>query len=221
MKVTKDLATITVSMMDDHPVVLNGLEKMLQEKQTEFTIYDTCTQEEKLLTCLQIRQPDVLLLDIQMSGKQGDELANEISVLYPNVNILALTNMNQTFHVRNMFMNGAKGYLLKTTDPQTLYKAIKVVSSGEEFVDPSLRKQMLHDLLSNRASANGIPLLTKRETEVLTLIANEYTSKEIAQQLFISLSAVENHRLNLFFKLNVKNVVGLVKKALHLGLIKV
>lgn len=205
--------------MDDHPVVLNGLEKMLLERQDIITIYDACSTEDKLLACLKAKEPDVLLLDIQMQGRQGDELALDISRSYPHIAIVALTNMNQTFHVRNMFLNGARGYLLKTTSPVVLYKAIETVCKGEQFIDPSLRRQMLNDLLDNRAIANGIPLLTKRETEVLTLIANELTTKEIAQKLYISASAVENHRLNLFLKLNVKNVVGLVKKAIHMGLV--
>lgn len=210
---------ISVTLTDDHPVVINGIQKMLAEYD-HIVICDTCRNEETLMASLSVRQPDVLLLDIQMKGKQGDELALMVSGLYPQIAILALTNLDQTFHVRNMFLNGAKGYILKTTEPYDLIHAIETVHKGIQYIDVSLREQMLQDMLETRAVKNNIPALTKRETEILGLIANEMTSPEIAKKLFVSLSAVENHRLNLLFKLNVKNAVGLVKKAIHLGLIK-
>jgi DNA-binding NarL/FixJ family response regulator len=210
---------ITVTITDDHPVVINGIQKMLLEY-PHIEIYDTCRNGDELMACLKKRQPDVLLLDIQMKGLQGDEVAKAVSGQYPQVAILALTNLDQAFHIRNMFLNGAKGYLLKTAGPHILIEGIETVCKGKQFIDHDLKDLMLHDMLETRANANGIPALTKRETEILNLIANEMTSPEIAQKLFISLSAVENHRLNLLFKLNVKNAVGLIKKAIHLGLIK-
>jgi DNA-binding NarL/FixJ family response regulator len=210
---------ISVTLTDDHPVVINGIQKMLAEYD-HITVCDTCRDGETLLSSLAIRQPDVLLLDIQMKGMQGDELARMVTALYPQIAILALTNLDQTFHVRNMFLNGAKGYILKTTEPNDLIHAIETVYKGNQYIDSCLREHMLQDMLETRAVKNNIPALTKRETEILGMIANEMTSPEIAKKLFVSLSAVENHRLNLLFKLNVKNSVGLVKKAIHLGLVK-
>lgn len=210
---------IAVTVMDDHPVVLNGIQKMLIEFD-HIELYDTCSHEAKLMASLKERQPDVLLLDIQMQGKQGYEIAKIITREYPGMAILALTNLDQPFHVRNMFMNGARGYLLKTASPGDLIKAIETVYAGKQYIDNTLRNQMLNDLLEARANAHTIPALTKREKEILELIAEELTSPEIAKRLFISLSAVENHRLNLLFKLNVKNAVGLIKKAMQMGLIR-
>jgi DNA-binding NarL/FixJ family response regulator len=210
---------ITVTITDDHPVVINGIQKILMEY-NHIEILDTCVNGEALLLRLKEQQPDVLLLDIQMKGLQGDEVAQQVSKLYPSIAILALSNIDQAFHIRNMFLNGAKGYLLKTAWPSQLIKAIETIHQGKQFIDDDLKDLMLHDMMETRANANGVPALTKRETEILHLIANEMTSPEIAKKLFISLSAVENHRLNLLFKLNVKNAVGLIKKAIHLGLIK-
>lgn len=210
---------ITVTITDDHPVVLNGIQKILAEYK-HIEILDACTSGAALLLRLKERQPDVLLLDIQMKGMQGDEVAQEVSKLYPHIAILVLSNLDQAFHIRNMFLNGAKGYLLKTAGPFQLINAIETIHKGRQFIDEDLKDLMLHDMMETRANTNGIPALTKRETEILHLIANEMTSPEIAKKLFISLSAVENHRLNLLFKLNVKNAVGLIKKAIHLGLIK-
>lgn len=210
---------IKVSIADDHPIVLTGLEKILKGH----PLVELCNisrNGESLLNNLELQVPDVLLLDIQMPGKQGDELAKIISAKYPAVSILVLTNMDQAFHVRNMFMNGAMGYLLKSTDQYTLIEAIETVSRGNQYVDPALRDQMLHELLDTKKRTSSLPTLTKREKEVLELIAEEMTSPQIAKKLFISLSTVENHRLNLLFKLGVKNAVGLVRKAIQFGLIR-
>jgi len=211
---------IKVSTLDDHPVVINGIKNMLREYD-QVELLDTCTDEEALLAAIQERQPDVLLLDVQMQGKQGDELAALISARYPGIAILALSNLNQAFHVRNMFLSGVKGYVLKTAEPGRIMEAIESVHRGEQYIDPVLRNSMLSDLLTDtRAKQHAIPALTTREKEILELIAEEMTSQEIAKKLFISLSAVENHRLNLLFKLNVKNAVGLIRKAIQLGLIR-
>ncbi len=211
---------IKVTTLDDHPVVLNGIKNMLMEYE-QVALLDTCTNENELMEALLNRQPDVLLLDVQMQGKQGDELATLISRKYPEISILVLSNLNQAFHVRNMFMSGAKGYILKTADPDGIMQAIEAVYNGEQYLDPALRNSMLSDLLMDtRAKEHAIPDLTMREKEILKLIAEEMTSKEIAQKLFISLSAVENHRLNMLFKLNVKNSIGLVRKAIQLGMIQ-
>ncbi len=211
---------IKVSTLDDHPVVINGIKNMLREYD-QVELLDTCTDEQTLLTALQNRRPDVLLLDVQMQDKQGDELAALISGKHPEIAILALSNLNQAFHVRNMFMSGVKGYVLKTAEPDQIIEAIECVYGGHQYIDPSLRNSMLGDLLMDtRAQEHAIPALTSREKEILELVAEELTSQEIAKKLFISLSAVENHRLNLLFKLNVKNAVGLIRKAIQLGLIK-
>lgn len=210
---------ISVTITDDHPVVINGLEKILAEY-SNIQICAVCTNEDSLMTSLKRRQPDVLLLDIQMPGRQGDELAQIISERYPKVNILAITNLSQPFHVRNMFLNGAHGYVLKTAAPDIIVKAIETVYKGEQYIDPALKDHTLHDMLKNKANSNNVPILTRREMEILELIANEITSKEIARKLFISFSAVENHRLNLLSKLGVRNSVGLVRKAIQLGLIR-
>lgn len=211
--------SIRITIADDHHVVVEGLQRML-EGQPKVTICDVCMNGNALMESLAKQQPDVLLLDIQMPGTQGDELAKIITEQYPQVTILTLTNLNQTFHVRNMFLNGAKGYLLKSADQFTLLEAIETVHKGNQFVDPSLREQMLSEMLENRAKAHSVPVLTQREKEILELIASEYTSAQIGKKLFLSLSTVENHRINIFFKLGVKNVAGLVRKAIQLGIIK-
>ncbi len=209
---------IQVSIADDHPIVLMGLERMI----TEHPLVELCSiskNGDALLNSLQLKQPDVLLLDIQMPGKQGDELAKIIVEKYPTVAILVLTNLNQPFHIRTMFQNGVKGYLLKSADQYTLIQAIDTVHKGNQFIDPTLKGKMPLAVLGNKG-ITPTATITKREQEILNLICEGLTSAQIAKKIFITLSTVENHRLNLFLKLGVKNVAGLIKKATELGLIK-
>lgn len=209
---------IKISLLDDHLIVTRGLSTILEE-QHFITLQNTYSTGRQLLDGLKQNQPDVLLLDIQLPDIQGDELAKTVSKLYPQIAILVLTNMDQVFYVRNMFANGARGYLLKSADTHTLLVAIKTVYSGQQYVDISLREQMAYELLDAR-KAKHQPMLTKREQQILELISEEKTNTEIAETLFLSISTIESHRLNLFIKLGVKNAAGLVRKGIQMGLIK-
>lgn len=209
---------IRVSITDDHLIVANGVSTMLKEHPL-IELIGVCTSGKQLLEHLAGEQPDVLLLDIQLPDMQGDELARLITEKYPAVAILVLTNMDQVFYVRNMFMNGVKGYLLKSADTHTLVEAITAVYRGQQYLDSNMQQQMAYELLDAR-KAQVIPKLTKREQKILELIAAEMTNIEIAKELYLSISTVETHRLNLFFKLGVKNAAGLVRKGIQMGLIK-
>lgn len=211
--------SIKVFIADDHPIVLEGIQKILADC-TDISIDRAFFNGHDLLEGLKSEQPDVLLLDIQMPGKQGDEIADRIHKDYPAVAVLALTNLDQSFHVQNMFKSGAKGYLLKSSGKEKIIDAIKSVNKGDQYVDPLMREQMVLDMLDSRVKNASTPALTEREKEVLQLIVDELTSPEIAERLFISQRTVEHHRDNLLFKLDVKNTAGLVKKALQLKLVQ-
>lgn len=208
---------IKVSITDDHLIVTKGIVTMLREHE-QIELLGSYQNGSALLEGLETDLPDVLLLDIQLPDIQGDELASTISKKYPSIAILVLTNMDQLFYVRNMFMNGAKGYLLKSTNGNTLLEAITAVNNGQQYIDGSLKEMMAHELLNSKRS-HLKPMLTKREQKILELIAEERTNKEIATELYLSISTVETHRLNLFFKLGVKNSAGLVRKGIQMGLI--
>lgn len=205
---------IRVSMADDHQIVLNGLEKMLSGF-PEIELAGVYTNGDLLLASLAGSQPDVLLLDIQMPGKNGIELAGIITRKYPSVKIIALTNVDILVQVKKMLKQGSMGYLMKDVDPDTLFKAITVVYGGEQFIDERLKKQ----LLSNFSASPSDKLITRREKEILLLITEEYTNPEIASKLHISPHTVENHRNHLLQKLGVKNTAGLVKAAIEQGLV--
>ena len=161
----------------------------------------------------------MLLLDIELPDSSGIDLCKTVKGKYPQIKIIALTNHEETVYVRKMMKSGADGYLLKGTDQVTLIEAIITVNKGEQFIDDSIKKNILQETISGKKS-NSLLKLTKRENEILSLIANEYSNQEIADKLFLSIRTVESHRLSLSQKLNVKNTVGLVKEAYLRGLVK-
>ncbi len=212
--------TINIAITDDHQMVLEGLQHMLKAY-ADFNIIDTYTTGNALLAGLKHRQPDVLLLDVHLNDFVGEDLVPLLIKQFPAMRILAITSIDNTSRVRNLIRMGCLGYLLKNTPASTLANGIRTVAMGTSFVDPVLKEQLLQDLLQfKNEMAAGHLLLTRREKEILQLLAHEKSSKDIADQLFISLNTVENHRKHLFQKMDVRNVAGLIRKAMILGFIE-
>ena len=205
---------INVAIVDDQVIILNGLQKILAEA-AHINVSALYNSGDELLEGLEKAQPDVLLLDIQMPGRSGIELAAIISKKYPAVKMIALTNVDVLTQMKQMLQKGCLGYLLKDVSPEILINAIETVNSAEQFLNENLKKQ----LLSSLSGQDDKQLITRREKEILKLILEENTNQDIANKLFLSLRTVENHRNNLLQKLNVKNTAGLVKVALQEGLV--
>ncbi len=208
---------IRIAIADDHIMVINGLQKMIADY-PHITIIDTYLTGEDLLKGLEQRVPDVLLLDIQLPGITGDQLAPILHTTYPDLRILTLTNFDNTFYAKNMLHHGALGYLVKRTDQQTLISAIETVYNYKEFLEPSIKQKIEEANLKARNGLPQLPVLTPREKEVLQFIVNGLTSIEIGQQLHLGQRTVENYRFSLMLKLDAKNTALLVKKAIELGL---
>jgi len=164
--------------------------------------------------------PDVLLLDIQLPDKPGDELTHLVLKKFPLIKIIALTNFNSVLHVNSMIANGAKGYLLKTTEEATLIKAIETIFQGGSFIEESLRDELRDFETGVKRMATLKTTLTPREKEILQLIADGLTGQEIASKLFISFKTVEYYRYNILLKLDCTNTALLIKKAMTMGLVK-
>lgn len=173
-----------------------------------------------LLEGLQRQQPDVLLLDVQLPDKNGDELTGIISRKYPSVRILILTSHDSIYYIKTLLRKGAKGYILKTSGQDFLVQAIETVFTGKSFYSPEVNETLVQDTLKIKPPVSLFRQLTPREREILQLIYEEHTSHEIAEKLHISYRTVENYRLGMMQKLDSKNMIGMVKKALQLGLIK-
>ena len=210
---------IQLAIIDDHAVVIDGLKTMLTAFSHLEVIYATQSGRQ-LLEQLEIVMPDVLLMDIQMPEINGIDLCKQVLRQQPGIKIIAFSSFDDSSYVKQIFRGGAKGYLLKNSDKQSIVKAIETVMQDEEYMDETIKKIIVQESLTGqRRSIFDVPL-TKREIEILKLIAEGLSSQEIADKLFISLRTVETHRLNINQKLDVKNTAGLVKEALKRGLIE-
>jgi DNA-binding NarL/FixJ family response regulator len=205
---------INVAIIDDQVIILKGIQKILADAM-QIKVSGVYSNGDDLLESLEKFEPDVLLLDIHMPGKSGTELASIISKKHSTVRIIVLTNVDVLSQMKQMLQKGCLGYLLKDVSPEILIEAIETVYRGEQFLQEEFKVQ----LLNNLSGANKQHLMTRREKEILKMIAEENTNNEIATKLFLSLRTVENHRNNLLNKLNVKNTAGLVKIAINEGFV--
>jgi DNA-binding NarL/FixJ family response regulator len=210
---------IKIAIADDHPMIISGLQNILSNY-SQITLTGTYSDGNELMLGLTQTEPDVLLLDIQLPGKTGDELAPIILKKYPTLRILALTNFDSVLYANNMIRNGVLGYLLKTAKQDMLIKAIETVYNGERFVEPVIEKQLGDFSIKMRSDLFAKVALTLREKEILQLVVNGFTNQQIVEKLFLSINTVKNYRNRIFIKLDVKNMAELTQKALKLGLVR-
>lgn len=210
---------IKIAITDDHPLVIAGIQFLLSSED-DLQIVNSYANGDELMNGLATSRPDVLLLDIQMPGKTGDEIAELVLRQYPGIKIIALTNQDNIYYIKTMLRKGVLGYVLKTAPEEVLHQAIRTVYSGDIFLDPSLRNRFDADEPSNKRATSLVPVLTRREKEVLQLLTRNLTSQQIADELNISRKTVESHRQSLLIKLDVKNVAALIMKGIQLGFIQ-
>ncbi|HTM92702.1 MAG TPA: response regulator transcription factor [Flavisolibacter sp.] len=203
---------IKVFIVDDHYLVIEGIRSLLQsEKNIEWMGH--AMNADSCLSFLNRQQPDVILMDINLPGTNGIELCKEVKSKYPSVFIIGLSTFNQQSFIQKMMDNGASGYVLKNVTQEELVMALETVIKGKIYLSDEAAIT-----LRNKAN-DQIPILTRRELEVLELIANGMTNNEIAEKLFISVTTVDTHRKNLLSKLEAKNVASMIKIATKLQLI--
>ena len=208
---------INILIVDDHQVVLDGIQSMLEQEKDIF-IAGKLMNGLDALEFLKTNPVDVSLIDINMPGIDGIELCKAILKSHPRIKVLALTTFNEVSFITNMMKNGASGYLLKNTTKEELITAIKTIQKGEQYLTHEVQEKLISASFGKK-DTTFIPKLTRREKEVLKLILEEFTTKEIAEKLFISTATVETHRLHLLNKLGVRNTAGLVKVAIQKGLV--
>lgn len=198
---------------DDHQVIIDGIKSLLTSE--EIQAVGEAHSGDELMDKLTRTTPDVILLDINMPGMNGLEAASLIRQKYPVVKLLVLTMYNKPEFIRNLISAGVHGYLLKNTGKAELLNAIRMVYNGEDYFSHEVSKTLIASMKSNTSSQE--PQLTKREKEVLKLIAKGMSTLEIAEKLFVSKHTIDTHRKNLLGKLNIKNSVGLARYAIDNG----
>jgi len=209
--------SIKIAIADDHPIVIGGLQNMLP-LYPHIALIGTYTNGVSLLEGLEHEVPDVLLLDIQLPDKSGEELTPVLLKKHPELKILILTNFDSTLYIANLFALGAHGYILKTAEKEILIRAIETVYKGNQFIEPLMQEKMDQTAIRIAKRSSLKSALTLREKEILQLIVDGSTNPEIAKKLFLSLNTIENYRTNIMLKLDVNNAAALVKKALKAGL---
>lgn len=211
---------IKIMVADDHRVFREGIVSIL-EHNDEIEVVAQARDGKEVLEKLPESTPDLILMDISMGTAGGIETTRLVRESYPHVRILVLSMHSESSYIVKMLEAGASGYLLKDAGSQELINAIKAVAEGHTYFSSQVSATLVGQLLDkSRKPADrkeGIPL-TKREKEILKLIAEEYSNPEIAEKLFISIRTVDTHRRNLLEKLGVKNTAGLVKYAIKHGL---
>jgi DNA-binding NarL/FixJ family response regulator len=214
---------IPLLLVDDHPVVVEGLKALLNSEKDLPVIAQAYSGEEALDVLAQHPEIRVAVLDLNMPGMTGVELAYTIRQLYPQIRILILSMFHDHASVAEVLEVGCSGYVLKTTSKDELSGAIREVAAGRTYFSSEVAATVLQNL-QIPASREQIrearaAELTNRELEILQLIAREYSNSRIAEILFISERTVETHRKNILTKTNSKSVVGLIQYAMRNRLI--
>ena len=201
-------------IVEDHPIVSESLINLIHSSLTGLECHPVTTGHDGL-AYLNGHKPDIILLDINLPDMSGIEFCKEATSRFPGLQILAITSIVHRHVVEQMMQSGALGFILKSADTDEIIEAIQQVLIGNRYISNEV-----NELLKGRTGQQGnLPVLTRRELEVLKLIANGLTNQEIAEKLFISSWTVDSHRKNLLVKFNAKNTAILIKIAVSEGLL--
>jgi two-component system, NarL family, nitrate/nitrite response regulator NarL len=204
---------IHIFLVDDHQILIDGIRKMLDSD--EIIIVGEALNCKQALEILNKKDVDIIITDIQMPGEDGIMLAKKVKSLYPDIKIIVLTMHEERSIVLDAIQIGVNGFLLKNCTQQQLLNAINKVNAGKFFISEDLA----YILIEKVHEKSDRRLLSERELEILKLVAEEYSNKEIAEKLFISERTVESHRSNILTKTGTKTVIGLIKYAIENKLI--
>jgi two-component system response regulator NreC len=212
---------IRILLADDHTLMRRGL-RLLLESQPEFTVVAEAADGRQAVEQAEATQPDVAVVDIAMPNLGGIEAAQRMSAALPNLAILILSMHSDEGYVLRALKAGAKGYLLKDSAEGDLIEAIRVVHQGRTFFSPEITKMLVADYVQeirSRGAEDSYDLLTSREREILQLLAERKSNKEIAGALNLSPYTIETHRRNLQEKLNLHSFAELILYAVRKGII--
>lgn len=196
---------IKVFVVDDHYMVIEGIRSLLQNE-NDIEWMGHATNGSSCLAFLKQQLPDIILMDVNLPDISGIDLCKQVKQLYPSVFILGLSTFNQQPIIRNMLDNGASGYVLKNATTNELLEAAAAVMAGKTYLSFEAARSL-------QKTDSKSPIITRREKEVLLLVAEGLTNAEIAEKLFISIPTVNTHRKSLLSKFDVSNTASLIRQA--------
>lgn len=213
---------IRILLADDHPLMRDGV-KAVFEAEPGYTVVGEVDDGIKAFVAATELSPDVIIMDIGMPGIDGIEATRRIADNLPEIKVVILSMHSDKQYALDAFKAGALAYVIKGAGPEEIIEAVEKVLKGKRYASPCVAEDLFGsfvDMMNDDRPRDTFDMLTKREKEVLKLIANGSTSKEIGVQLFISPSTVKTHRTNIMMKLEVKDLASLVKIAIRKGLVE-
>ncbi|MBB2507278.1 Oxygen regulatory protein NreC [Staphylococcus cohnii subsp. cohnii] len=213
-----------IVIADDHAVVRTGF-SMILNYQDDMEVVGTAADGLEAYQKVMEHKPDILIMDLSMPpGESGLIATSKIAESFPETKILILTMYDDEEYLFHVLKNGAKGYILKNAPDEQLILAIRTVYQGETYVDMKLTTSLVNEFISNSskdetATSDPFKILSKREIEILPLIAKGYGNKEIAEKLFVSVKTVEAHKTHIMQKLDLKSKPELVEYAMKKKLV--
>jgi DNA-binding NarL/FixJ family response regulator len=213
----------TILLVDDHPAIRASIGAELLKKNIAEKIYEAGNSEEGYDQAISLK-PDLIVMDISLYGASGIELTRKILQQNPSIKIVMLSMYSKVIYITESLKAGAKGYILKEADMDSIIDGIKKVLSGETYVDSRISSKVIASLISpeeelEQPEGSTYDTLSSREQEILRLLAEGRDIRDIAKELCISSKTVINHRTNIMQKLNCSNMVELIKYAIHIGLV--
>ena len=215
----------TVLIVDDHPLYREGLKAIIASSSEFEVVGEAGDAEEGFVRAKELR-PDLALVDISLPGKNGIDLAQGLKSALPETRVLVVSMHSRMDYISEAFRAGARGYMVKDSAGEGLLKALAAVANGEYFLDSSVSREVILGIVNIPdelmvVTHSDYKSLTSREQEILRLLAEGLTAKEIANRLFISSKTVENHRINIMRKLELQRPIDLIRYAARIGLIDV
>jgi DNA-binding NarL/FixJ family response regulator len=214
------MSDIRIILADDHALVRAGLRALASSLQG-VQIVGEAADGRQALQLVKEQRPDIVLMDISMPGLNGLEAAGRIAKAYPEVRVLMLSAHSSEEYVCQALRAGVSGYLLKDASTAELEIALRAVAQGQTYLSPAISRHVINDYMRRvGGEAGSLEILTPRQREILQLICEGQTTKEIARTLHISIKTVETHRAQLMERLGIHDVAGLVRYALRVGLVQ-
>lgn len=216
--------TLRIVLADDHAVLRVGLRSWLEDQNGQFQVVGEASDGEQAIALVEKLQPNLLVLDLSMAGLGGLDATLELRHRGQRVPILILTQYSEPMVLRRVLEAGANGYVLKSARGEELLSAVRAVAAGGTWIDPSVAGALVHRALG-RSDPDGAEQafdnLTPRERQILKLVAEGLSNKEIAVALDVAVKTVMAHRANLMDKLDMHNHSKLVQLAIRMGLVQV
>jgi len=208
---------LKVLVVDDHPVVRQGL-KLLLNLEPDLMVCAEAEDESTALSALQSLKPDIAIIDISLKNSDGIKLIKDIKRRYPDLQILVLSMYDESLYAERALLAGASGYIMKQEAPESIIKAIHHIHESNIYLSERMCAKMLNNILSsNRARhSSTLEIHTDRELEVYRLIGKGLATREIADQLNLSIKTIETFRAKIKNKLKLKNAAELTQHAMHL-----